>query len=222
MPENCLFSHHAEAPVLAPLDWAYDGWTRLDDWVRLERSWDGTLVGGEREGWLNTTQVSSLWNEDHVFFSFECGFDKLTVRADLGEDGPIDALWDYDVVEVFLRPGIVPDYFEFEVSPLGQWLDAHIEKPRTLVHFGWGSNLRCRVRLLRDRGIWQTRLAIPYAPMLNACQWKAVPQVGSVWRLNLFRMTGTAANREYICWQPTLTATPDFHVPAAFGSVVFL
>jgi alpha-galactosidase len=40
------------------------------------------------------------------------------------------------------------------------------------------------------------------------------------WRLNLFRVEGQGPHRVYSAWSPTGTASPDFHVPAAFGRLL--
>jgi alpha-galactosidase len=40
------------------------------------------------------------------------------------------------------------------------------------------------------------------------------------WRLNLFRVEGQGKDRVYSAWSPTKTATPDFHIPAAFGRLL--
>ena len=52
-----------------------------------------------------------------------------------------DGLWNKDVVEVFLKPGAARNYFEIEVSPLGQWADMRIVEPRVEVDLEWNSDL---------------------------------------------------------------------------------
>jgi hypothetical protein len=47
------------------------------------------------------------------------------------------------------------------------------------------------------------------------------PQPGERWRVNLFRCVGSGENRGYLAWQPTRTEQPNFHVPEAFGWLVF-
>jgi len=45
---------------------------------------------------------------------------------------------------------------------------------------------------------------------------------GAVWRVNFFRVEGPNEPRGYYAWRPTHTPQPNFHVPAAFGSMRFL
>jgi alpha-galactosidase len=42
-----------------------------------------------------------------------------------------------------------------------------------------------------------------------------------VWRVNFFRVEGAAEPRFYSAWRPTNTPKPNFHVPEAFGALVF-
>jgi alpha-galactosidase len=41
------------------------------------------------------------------------------------------------------------------------------------------------------------------------------------WRANFFRVEGKTEPRFYSAWNPTLTAAPNFHMPEAFGHLVF-
>lgn len=166
--------------------------------------------------------VSSLWSDEGLFFRFECGFDRLNVDAELGLDGPIDRLWERDVVEVFLRPTGRSEYFEVEVSPLGQWLDLKIIRPRQQVDPTWRSHLASKVDLDHESRRWLTIIHLPWGPMLAEAPGTEIPRAGDSWRVNFFRAAGFSPDRLYLCWRPTLTAQPDFHVPDAFGHLLFL
>jgi len=39
--------------------------------------------------------------------------------------------------------------------------------------------------------------------------------------VNFYRVEGAAEPRFYSAWQPTGTPAPNFHVPEAFGELVF-
>jgi hypothetical protein len=39
--------------------------------------------------------------------------------------------------------------------------------------------------------------------------------------VNLCRCVGEDPDRGYLAWRPTHTAEPNFHVPTAFGTIVF-
>jgi alpha-galactosidase len=41
------------------------------------------------------------------------------------------------------------------------------------------------------------------------------------WRVNFYRVEGATEPRFYSAWRPTGTPAPNFHVPEAFGQLVF-
>jgi alpha-galactosidase len=104
-------------------------------------------------------------------------------------------------------------YQEFEVSPNGLWIDlkiSHGEKEE--MH----SRLRRRVALDQAAKVWTAELAIPMKSLTPDFD----PKKG--WRVNFYRVEGKSEPRFYAAWSPTMTPQPNFHVPAAFGHLVFL
>ncbi|MEE8350051.1 MAG: carbohydrate-binding family 9-like protein [Acidobacteriota bacterium] len=217
MPENSLFSRHTNATEDALFDPAHDLWAQCDT-VTIDRFWNGRPALRERgHNWPNLTHVRSLWGERSLFFYFESWFDSLHVNPTWEIHAATEGLAERDVVEVFLRPEGSADYFEFEVSPLGQWLDVRILKPRAEVDFQWESGLAVKAISAEGGSTWRAFLGIPYRSMLAVA-----PEVGASWRLNLFRIAGQEPFRDYLAWRPTFTEQPDFHVPSAFGHIIFL
>lgn len=218
-----MFSTRTELSSTEVLHPAHPEWLEVPQ-VRITRLWNGKPATSEYgENWSNSTEVKSLWNASHLIFHFLCSFSELNVSPELGQGGPIDRLWEFDVAEAFIRPSGFEEYFEFEVSPLGQWLDVRIIRPRVDVDFRWQSCLEVDVQLDRDSMIWTACLAVPFSSM----QGSAVGQVervrtGDIWRANFFRAAGSPIAREHLSWRPTLTPEPDFHVPAAFGNLIFV
>jgi len=103
-------------------------------------------------------------------------------------------------------------YWEFEISPNGLWIDLDIAPgqkgdPRT--------GMRSRVRLEESRRTWTAELALPMARLDPRFDPAAV------WRVNFFRVEGPAEPRYYSSWRATRTPQPNFHVPEAFGRLVF-
>jgi hypothetical protein len=222
MPENTLFSHLCSVGDAELFDQQSDLWKRADR-VTIDRYWDGKAVLKEKgPEWRNLTQVASVWNHDTLYFYFHCWFDQLTVNPEWTTSSAIPGLWEKDVVEIFLRPESCDDYYEIEVSPLGQWLDIHILKPRVNADYRWESRLRLQVRVDQESRIWRVFVALPFIPLMQVYGDKQCPRVGDSWRLNLYRMTGEPPDREYLAWCPTFTGKPDFHVPSAFGNIIFL
>ncbi len=63
--------------------------------------------------------------------------------------------------------------------------------------------------------IWIAELAIPVKCLVPRFD----PAVA--WRVNFYRVEGAEEPRFYSAWRPTSTAVQNFHVPEAFGELVF-
>lgn len=175
--------------------------------------WQGKNPDAQRE-----TQVQLLWTHENLYVHFRCRYRELTVFPDSEPNGRRDHLWDRDVAEIFLQPDASRPlhYLEFEVSPIGQWIALAID--RTTVPHKL-SDLRCelrrRVSLNEHNRSWTAALVIPMSSLVNGFD------PNEVWRVNFFRVEGKTEPRFYSTWSPTKTPTPNFHVPEAFGELVF-
>jgi alpha-galactosidase len=158
--------------------------------------------------------VRLLWNNETLFLRFIGRFRALHVFPDARPDGWRDHLWERDVAEAFLQPddGDPRVYKELEISPNGFWIDlniAHGEKEEMR------SGLRRRVRRDMRSSVWTAELAVPLRSLTSTFDPK------KAWRANFYRVEGPKEPRFYSAWSPTLTREPNFHVPAAFGHLVF-
>ena len=77
------------------------------------------------------------------------------------------------------------------------------------------SGLRRRVNIDEHRKQWHAVLALPMTALAVGFRMPAV------WKVNFFRVEGSAEPRFYSAWRPTNTPEPNFHVPEAFGALVF-
>ena len=180
------------------------------------------------------TEVRVLWTPQIFYLRFVCRYRELFVFDDSDPDGRRDHLWDRDVAEAFLQPdpSYPRHYKEFEVSPNGMWIDLDIvrenvrsneapcnELSRDSAPAG-PRNLRSgqarSVRLNQEQHIWTAELAIP----MKALTANLDPSAG--WRANFYRVEGKHEPRFYSAWQPTKTPQPNFHVPEAFGHLLFI
>lgn len=177
--------------------------------IRFNADWQGKNSDAQRE-----TQVRLLWNEGFLFLRFDAHYRNISVFADGDALGRRNGLWDRDVCEVFLRPqGSHPSYYkEIEVAPNGMWLDLEIAPGQTN---DLKSGLRRRVSVDEAGKQWHAVVALPMKSLIARFEMPAV------WRANFFRVEGEAEPRFYSAWRPTNTAKPNFHVPEAFGALVF-
>jgi hypothetical protein len=155
--------------------------------------------------------VSAYYDDDFLSLIFSIDDDDVVATL-LDHDAP---LWREDVVEAFLAAGDGAVYYELEVNPLGTTFDARIESPDGVratmrTDLAWTcEGLFAAVRRAGGRADFVLR--IPFAS-LN----------GRPARANFFRVDRSRAyGDEYSAWNPTMKNPPDFHVVAAFGSLLY-
>lgn len=178
--------------------------------VPLQRSTDG---GPSRQA----TTVAAYYDDDYLTIVFEADDDEIVATL-LGHDEP---LWQEDVFEVFLAPDGLTPYFEIEVNPLGTTFDARIDSPDGVretmtTDLAWTcDDLFAGLRRDDCREL-RAVLRIPFRTMGRA------PKRGEQWRGNFYRIDRSGRHGDdFSAWQPAMKTPPDFHVPAAFGTLFF-
>jgi hypothetical protein len=167
------------------------------------------------------TTVSLFHDPERLFVVFD-GVDDEVVSTLTAHDSQ---LYTEDVVEVFLAPETLTSYYEIEISPLGTIFDASVLSPdldrsTMRVDLSWdppGLHAATRrvVRPRSDRS-WQTVVSIPFADL-----GRSRPVIGERWRGNFYRIDRSRPGDEFTAWRPTGRCPPDFHVPSAFGTLIF-
>ena len=191
-----------------------EGFPKPSSWenarsVRFQADWQGKNADPERE-----TEVRLLWTRETLYLRFQARYRVITVFADAEPNGRRDQLWDRDVAEVFLQPNESNRrrYKEFEISPNGMWIDLDIAPGEK---HDLKSELRRRVTLNESSKTWIAELALPMKSLVERFDPVAA------WRVNFYRVEGPSEPRFYSAWQPTGTPAPNFHVPEAFGTLIF-
>jgi len=177
--------------------------------IRFDQDWRGENPDPHR-----ATEVRLLWTPETLFLRFHCNYKNLFVFPDARADGWRYELWDRDVAETFLQPDFSDPliYREFEVSPNGYWIDLAVSHGKIEeLHSG----LRRRVVLDEKTKTWTAELAIPMKCLTAEFDPK------HSWKANFYRIEGETEARFYSAWSPTYSPKPNFHVPAAFGKLVF-
>ena len=192
-----------------------DGFPTSSSWeisapLRFNADWQGKNSDPERE-----TEVRLLWTPEWLYLRFQAKFRVITVFSDAEANGRRDQLWDRDVAEVFLQtdPSQSRRYKEFEVSPNGFWIDLDIALGEK---HDLKSGLRRCVSLNEAKKTWVAVLALPMKCLVERFD------AAATWRVNFYRVEGAVEPRYYSAWQPTRTAAANFHVPEAFGELIFV
>ncbi len=188
---------------------------RASDEIKLEKYWSGDLARRNRHAGARI-----VWTEKALFVRFEgIQRENLIVNLHPKHGEKTMGLWEFDVFEIFVAPDSenINSYFEFEVAPNGEWLDAKIDilpDGTRRADFQIDSGMTAAVKVCEDKILAMIKI-----------EWQAfgkTPQTGEVWRGNLFRCIGEGASRGFMAWQPTKTPAPNFHVPEAFGEFEFI
>jgi alpha-galactosidase len=177
--------------------------------IRFSADWQGRNTDAQRQ-----TEVRLLWTPETLYLRFDAAYRAITVFADADSNGRRDQLWDRDVCEVFIQPdpSELHRYKEIEVAPNGFWIDLDIAPGEK---HDLRSGLRRRVDVDEKLRRWRAVVALPVKSLAQGFDSSAV------WRVNFYRVEGSAEPRFYSAWRPTHTPQPNFHVPEAFGRLVF-
>lgn len=177
--------------------------------LQFNADWQGKNADPQRE-----TEIRLLWTPKILFLRFRARYRSITVFQDAEPNGRRNQLWDRDVAEAFLQVDrtLLRRYKEFEVSPNGFWIDLDIAPGEK---HDLKSGLRRRVVLDEVKKTWVAELAIPMQCLIQNFDPAAT------WGVNFYRVEGAKEPRFYSAWQPTGTPVPNFHVPEAFGNLVF-
>jgi len=177
-----------------------------------------TLLRSTDRGAPRLITRAALYHDGASLIALFLGEDDGVTATHLAHDAP---LYEEDVVEIFIAPEGLTPYFEIEVNPLGTTFDARIDSPDGVratmrADLAWTCDgLFAGVR--RTPESFDVVMRIPFASL-----GAAPPRAGEVWRANLFRIDRHPAHgSEFVAWQPAMKQPADFHVAAAFGTIVF-
>jgi hypothetical protein len=194
--------------------------THLDDavWqecrpVKIEHYWSGEPAPLARHA-----EARICWSDEALHVRFVCEqHEPLIVTDTPVTDKKTLGLWDRDVCEIFLAPD--PEntrrYFEFEAAPTGEWVDLGIVLTPSGRETDWDYRSGMAAGAKVEAGKVVVEMRIPWSESIPK------PERGAVWRVNLFRCVGPESPERYLAWRPTKTPEPNYHVPEAFGSLVF-
>lgn len=203
--------HHIEADIPVQ-DLDHSSWQNASE-ILIDNYWSGEKAPNGRH-----FRARLLWSQTALYVRFDADqSEPLVVNSDPDITKKTKGLWERDVCEIF----IVPDpseserYFEFEVAPTGEWVDLAIEVSNgdRVTDMQYASGMMASARINKDRVFMAMKI-----PWTAFCR---TPGKGDIWAGNLFRCVGKGPERGYLAWRPTKTAKPNFHVPSAFGELLF-
>jgi hypothetical protein len=202
-----MASHHIKADFDLTADPNAKPWKGVHG-VVADKGFHGETEAEHR------TNIRSRWTEKNLYFLFVCPYQQLYLKPNPVTDAETNHLWDWDVCEVFIGSDFqrIRHYYEFEVSPQGEWVDLDIDRDFKKADNGikWDSGFTNKTRIDQSKKIWYCEMRIPFSAID-----KRRPVEGLEYRLNLYRCQGQKPDRKYIAWQ--FTSAQSFHVPEKFG-----
>ncbi len=207
---DTMISHRATDDFALTADPSARYWAEVDPVVATNDAM-GRPTPGHR------TEIRSRWTDDYLYFLFTCPYEQLHLKPNPKTDEETPELWNWDVAEVFIGADFstIEHYYEFQVSPQGEYIDLDIHSdnlnwPRDMK---WDSGYEVKARIDRDAKIWYGEMKIPIARIDSR-----PPRPGNEFRANFYRLQGPGPDRRQIVWQPTHSRT--HHVPKSFGRLV--
>lgn len=177
-----------------------------------------------------TTRFRAVWTPAHLCLRFDVA-DRNPWHTMTSRD---DRLWNEEVVEIFLDlDGAGHHYAELEISPANVVCDLVVLRPWPDLESdpSWHIDaLDTRVFPFRAEEAgpsgWSAVAAIPWAGLRTLPVSASLPpREGDHWRFNVFRIKRphgpTRPNDNVVLAAWSATGGPSFHVPAAFGEMVF-
>jgi uncharacterized protein (DUF362 family) len=197
----------AHAAALGGAKIVIDGHGDDPAWARAQPvEWKTDYAGADTG---IATRARFVWGKGALYALFELDGPASNTDASKPIDVEREKLWGEDCVEIFLdtTAGTPKSYFEIEVGPKGHFLDLAIDDKKSDV--AWSGGLQ--IATSRDKRA-VIELAITAKEIVDAFK------PGASFPLGLFRMEGKEP-RHYLAWRPPKTKKPNFHVPAAFGTL---
>ena len=135
------------------------------------------------------------------------------VDPTLPVDRSVDRLWEHDVVEIFVSLASSSErvenspYLEFQVSPLGQFLELRLLEPRKRDPLNQPLGLVASAH--QDAHAWTARAEIQLKRHISPLHQDFI--FG-----NVFSILGPPGKREYWSLFTPHQSQPDFHIPSQF------
>jgi hypothetical protein len=152
--------------------------------------------------------VTTSWKiqQEFIVFDFFINNYNAFTNSQFGQDYKNNwGLWDYDVVEVFIKKEDSDSYLELQTSPLNQKFALIVQIPREKYY----SPEKCNfvVSNVVENKQWHATMSIP----LDVIPGQSRSLTG-----NCFACLGAQDKREYFALNINSEDSPDFHRPDLF------
>lgn len=193
-------------------------WAKAASTGPFVKSMDGTAAD-------LATEAKLVWDDENLYVAFQMEDHDIWTTLDKHDD----KLWTQEAVEMFIdadRDG--KTYVELQTNPRGAVFDSYLPRYRQNEN-DWSANVKVGVQVDgtldkrddTDKG-WTVEMQVPLASAKGkeAAMANVPPTVGTVWRINFFRMDQPSGKpQQGYAWSPPMRG--DFHALDRFGELVF-
>ena len=179
--------------------------------VTFDTDWSGASTG-------ISTSVRAAWTNEALLLRFALSGAGLNVDDTKPIEAEREKLYEEDCVEFFVTPDAsAPNhYYEVELGPRGHFFDLEVHRGAKLdvrKAIAWSSRPTIATKVDADKHTATIDASFRAPEIVKALK------AGASLPFALYRMEGKSP-RKYLAWSPTMTAKPDFHVPAKFGRLI--
>lgn len=164
------------------------------------------------------TSFSALWDGQWLYCLFTVKDDSINIYRIKNEKRETAAS---DRVEIFFKAGDkMQPYYCLEMDAAGRVLDYSAEYYRKM-HYEWGwpkEQLAVKTSLIKDGYILEAAISISSLTNLDLLKDNRL-QAG-IFRAECTGIINGRSNLKWISWIDPKSAEPDFHIPAAFGTLI--
>lgn len=183
---------------------------------------------GDEPRFRPKTEAKVLYDAANIYIIFRV-HDKFVKSTVTTYNGHVSG---DSCVEFFFSPNTAEPghYFNLEINAGGTPLIFFVTKPRK-EHKKLSDALISQIEIAHslpavvdpeivDEIIWTIECRMPLA-ILKEFTNVTMPKPGVEWRANFYKTGSDTSNPHYYTWAPVSNPTPDFHLPAYFGTIHF-
>lgn len=187
-----------------------------------------TQFMGEKPAHFPSTKAKVAYDDEAIYVIFQVE-DKY-VKAVYSKNQ--DPVYKDSCVEFFFSPSgnISKGYFNLEMNCGGTMLFHHQVKPRTSsvqidkAHIDQIEVAHSLPKIvdpeIEANTTWVVEYRIPFS-ILSGYHDFTKPERGTIWRANFYKCADDTSHPHWLTWAPVDNPTPNFHMPAFFGTLVF-
>ncbi len=183
---------------------------------------------GERPSHFPSSQAKVAFDDDAIYVIFRVE-DQYVKAVHHNNQDPV---YKDSCVEFFFSPGksIQEGYFNLEMNCGGTMLFHHQVIPRSggvsisEAHIAQIEVAHSLPKIVdpevNEKTVWVVEYKIPFSILKDYHEFSS-PEEGTIWRANFYKCADETSHPHWITWAPVDNPTPDFHLPAYFGELIF-